>query len=96
MYLENQTDGFNQTSFLQRDKFFAFVVFSLASSCVQGVQPANTNIYSAAKERRQEIKNSITQGPREQSMSQCIPWLDSSRPQPSPDQCLHFKVTCVI
>lgn len=23
MYLKNQTDGFNQTSFLQTDKFFA-------------------------------------------------------------------------
>lgn len=73
MYLENQTDGFNQTSFLQRDKFFAFVVSSLASSYIQGVQHAHKNIYPAAKERMQEMQNSIIQGPREWSMSQCIP-----------------------
>lgn len=72
MYLENQTDSFDQTSFLQKDKFFVFVVSSLASSYSQGVRQAQTDVYSAAKEGMQEIQNSITRGPGEESMSQCL------------------------
>lgn len=103
MYLENQTDSFNQTSFLQKDKFLVFVVSSLASSYSQGARQAQTDIYSAAKKGMQEIQNSITRGPREDSVSQCIPWLNSSlcwveklktsillRPS------LHLKVACII
>lgn len=103
MYLENQTDSFDQTSFLQKEKFFVFVVSSLASSYSLGVWQAQTDIYSTTKEGMQEIQNSITRGPREESMSQCIPWLDSllcwveklktsTLLRPS----LHFKVACIM
>lgn len=52
MYLENQTDSLDQTSFLQKDKFFVFVVPSLASSHIQGVLCAQTDTQLQRKECR--------------------------------------------